>query len=389
MNNTFTVYYHTFPDGKIYVGITKLNVEDRWKNGNGYYGQAVYEPILQYGWENIRHDIYITNISEQEARDIEHSLILEWNTLMPNGWNKSDGGYYNNADIFNKEVSQYDITGKLIQTFPSQREASYAMINKYSTSICMACKEKLILAFGYQWRYGHEPQIKPIAANKKITYLIDQFSLQGEYLGTHKNATQAARLFTDSPRAGNHILQVCRGERNIAYGYQWRFHLKDSKCESIINLQKEKEVSCYNLNGQLIQTFSSLAQAAKYYNIDDGAISECCHGKLKTAYNKYWCFGHNNKIEIIKPKAGKNGGKTIYQYDAKTRLLLNEFQSTSMAAQKICPGSASNISRTAIGKGKTCHGYLWSYLKFEKAPENLQQLNQNLYIKEKEDSQNE
>ncbi len=383
-NNIYTVYYHTFPDNKIYVGITKLNVKDRWLNGRGYQGQEVYAPIIKYGWENIKHDIYVSKVSEEEAREIERSLILEWNTLIPNGWNVSDGGYYNNADIFNKEVSQYDIKGNLIKTFSSQREASYAMINKYSTSICMACKRKIILAFGYQWRYGRKQRIEPINETKKIARLIDQFSIAGEYIGTHLNASAAAKLFTNSLSAGRHILQVCRGERKIAYGYQWRFHVKDIvQCLSVEKFQKEKEVSCYDFTGKLLQTFPSAAKAAQYYNIDDGAITSCCNKRIKTAYGKYWQFGHNDNINIIKPKTGKHGGKTVYQYDLITKKLLNEFQSTAAAAQQVCPGAASNISRVAIGAGKICKGYLWSYLKFDIAPDNLQQLNKELYLKEK------
>lgn len=30
------VYEHVLPSGEVYVGITKQNPEDRWKNGTGY-----------------------------------------------------------------------------------------------------------------------------------------------------------------------------------------------------------------------------------------------------------------------------------------------------------------------------------------------------------------
>ena len=31
--NNFKIYIHLFPNNKIYVGITKQQVENRWKNG--------------------------------------------------------------------------------------------------------------------------------------------------------------------------------------------------------------------------------------------------------------------------------------------------------------------------------------------------------------------
>lgn len=33
---TYTVYKHTSPNGKVYIGITKLSVERRWQEGKNY-----------------------------------------------------------------------------------------------------------------------------------------------------------------------------------------------------------------------------------------------------------------------------------------------------------------------------------------------------------------
>ena len=35
----YSVYKHTFPNGKVYIGITKQNPLKRWRNGTGYKGQ--------------------------------------------------------------------------------------------------------------------------------------------------------------------------------------------------------------------------------------------------------------------------------------------------------------------------------------------------------------
>lgn len=32
----YTVYKHTTPSGKVYIGITKQKPWQRWNNGNGY-----------------------------------------------------------------------------------------------------------------------------------------------------------------------------------------------------------------------------------------------------------------------------------------------------------------------------------------------------------------
>ena len=46
----YTVYKHTSPSGKIYIGMTCQKPKDRWgKDGNGYKGQPFYNAIQKYG----------------------------------------------------------------------------------------------------------------------------------------------------------------------------------------------------------------------------------------------------------------------------------------------------------------------------------------------------
>ena len=56
----YKVYKHTFPNGKIYIGITsKKNVKRRWGNGGSGYKDQTYmrNAINKYGWENVKHEI--------------------------------------------------------------------------------------------------------------------------------------------------------------------------------------------------------------------------------------------------------------------------------------------------------------------------------------------
>ena len=80
--NNYTVYEHLFPNGKRYIGITKLPPKERWeKNGNGYKTQSVFRAITKYGWDNIEHNIISTNLSYEDACNMEVELIKKYKTM--------------------------------------------------------------------------------------------------------------------------------------------------------------------------------------------------------------------------------------------------------------------------------------------------------------------
>lgn len=77
---TFTVYIHKNKiNGKIYVGQTSLKPTERWeKDGRGYRTQFFYNAILKYGWDNFEHIIIKTGLSREEAKELEHELIIKY-----------------------------------------------------------------------------------------------------------------------------------------------------------------------------------------------------------------------------------------------------------------------------------------------------------------------
>lgn len=91
--SNYTVYLHTFPNGKYYVGITCQDLNRRWRDGKGYEGQPVYDAILKYGWSNIKHEVLFTGLSKADAEQKEIELIKQYNSLShDNGYNIETGG---------------------------------------------------------------------------------------------------------------------------------------------------------------------------------------------------------------------------------------------------------------------------------------------------------
>ena len=101
----YSLYKHTFPNNKVYIGITSQKPERRWRNGksylfknkNGVYQQPlIAHAILKYGWENIKHEILLETVNkdfiEQQERyyitDVYHSNDINF------GYNIANGGNY-------------------------------------------------------------------------------------------------------------------------------------------------------------------------------------------------------------------------------------------------------------------------------------------------------
>ena len=97
-SNTFAVYCHYFPNGKVYVGLTCHcdDIEEKrfGHNGHKYKNQPlVYRAIQKYGWDNIQHEIIAKYISRESAVNIEKDLIaLYRSNERQYGYNISPGG---------------------------------------------------------------------------------------------------------------------------------------------------------------------------------------------------------------------------------------------------------------------------------------------------------
>ena len=73
----YFLYKHTSPNGKVYIGITCCKeAELRWYYGFGYrQNVAFYADIEKFGWDNIKHEILFKDLTPEEARKKEITLI--------------------------------------------------------------------------------------------------------------------------------------------------------------------------------------------------------------------------------------------------------------------------------------------------------------------------
>jgi len=93
-NKLYGLIYKTtnIINNKIYIGQT-TNI-DKWNKG--YYkgsGEALVLAILKYGKQNFKSEFICYANSQLELDDLETFYIKEFNSLVPNGYNISLGGF--------------------------------------------------------------------------------------------------------------------------------------------------------------------------------------------------------------------------------------------------------------------------------------------------------
>ena len=126
----WSVYVHIvpkeiskYPYDKYYVGITKTKPSNRWGvNGNGYKTQVFGYAISKYGWDNIKHEILLEGLIEEEAKSYEQ-MYIEYFQSFNNiyGYNQTKGG--DDHSLANKPILQFSLSGKFIKKYESIQQA--------------------------------------------------------------------------------------------------------------------------------------------------------------------------------------------------------------------------------------------------------------------------
>ena len=350
---------------KVYIGLSN-NFERRWKEHKRRYldifsqgyNCKLYKAFRKYGLENFTFSIIeecpLEKLGEKEQYWIEYydSFNLGYNmTLGGEGWGKKEL----------KKVYQYDKQGLFLKEFNSCLEASKE-VKVEIDCIRKCCLGSRFSAAGFQWSYNKVENLN-IIITEGIP--IVQFSLLGERIKTFSSIQSAAKELNLYP---NQISKSCRLKNNYRAGdFLWRY-LKDvkekQKIEKYVN-PSSKKVYQYNLEGEYIQEYDSLIDAAKDLSLSSANLTTCCQGKQKTVGGFQWSY---EKKDFLKPMINErdqnhywsSNKKDINQF-SKNGDFIASFSSALEAARANNIKGSSHITECCNGKRKTCGGYIWRY----------------------------
>jgi hypothetical protein len=175
-----------------------------------------------------------------------------------------------------KPVSQYDLTGKWLATYPSVTVAAKAT-GIYSSTLVESLNKRNSYTGGYIWKYGclqenlpHIPKAvsKLIESEKLYSTVVTQYNMLGEKVKEYLNLKTAAIAVKVQP---NSIRRVIIGASLTAGGYYWLLGKGPMKI-SVCHIQKRKQeskskicrpVTQYGLNGNRVETYPSIAEASR------------------------------------------------------------------------------------------------------------------------------
>lgn len=245
----YTVYKHTTPCGKVYIGITYQEPEKRWDNGRGYIkNKYFWRAILKYGWDSISHEVLFANLTKEDACQKEIELIAFYKSNEKEyGYNLDNGGLYagKHSDKTKQKISK-TLTGRKLSNEVKQ-SISIGHINYFKThdgtmkgkTHSEETKHKIGLAVSGENNYfygkdrtgennpmygrkqteesNHKNRMSQ--PNRKPVVQLDKDTL--ELIHVYDSAKQAALAVGGSH--GN-ICRSCKETHRVTKGFKWMYY---------------------------------------------------------------------------------------------------------------------------------------------------------------------
>ena len=214
------IYSYTSPSGKKYIGQTTASLLKRsGKRGQGYNGCTIFEnAIKKYGWDNMIPNI-LGEFPIEELNDKESYYIKKYNTLIPNGYNKSLGG--DSPGRKYQPVYAYNLDGTFYKEFFNKTDACKETGAKiYDITRCIQGDFKFIS--NYIWKDKYYEKVEPVYTTKNGGKQVAQIDIvTNKIIKIYPSMSAASRALGLS--RPTHISECCHGQAKTCAGYKWQF----------------------------------------------------------------------------------------------------------------------------------------------------------------------
>jgi group I intron endonuclease len=368
-------------NGKVYIGITSGTLKDRISKHVSVsrtipkYRYYFQNAMNKYGPDAFLWEVVEECFSEKELDEKERFYIKQYQSNIPQkGYNLTSGGgrshpleiehrerisaankgrkftqercdkiskaltglkksaeaNANNARAKERPVQQLDKDGNVICEYPSLSAAARAH-DTHNASISRVCTGKGKSCAGWGWRFAGEAKAKPRSCASEETKKIMSDRQKG------RKATEKTKLKMSKLMMGHD-------------GYNRKAILK------------------LDLDGNILEEFSSVSEAAEKCGLGLKSISLVCRGEQTTPHGGFmWRFKNEDDFRMERKHGPENKQERAVVWLDTEGTILGEFPSIAEASRKSGVGYSS-ISKTCGGSLKTGGGFIWKYK--EEAPKN-------------------
>jgi len=261
-----------------------------------------------------------------------------------------------------KKVYQYDLDGNFINEYNSIRETAF-FVGVTKSNIKFACEGITIQSnnFYFTFEYRMKLDKDTIPYFKKNTKrIICKFDLNGKYI-EHYLSIKEAGIKNNVRRP--HISSCLTNDRHMAGGFIWIRNLyRDLTKDELLKYKSYKKVYQYDLDGNFINEFELIIDAANKLKISPTGIWSVLHNHQNIKRYKNFIFSYEKSDKIKSYKRDEHSkSKKVYQYDLDGNFL-NEYYSV-IKASKETNISSGGISACCLKKPKyySAGGYIWRH----------------------------
>jgi group I intron endonuclease len=191
-------------DSKIYIGQTKNDLEERWKqhrrkNSNCRYISYAFK---KYGIDNFKFELICISFDEK-LDEIEKYYIKKFDCLVPNGYNLREGGNTSKHNEETKKRISESLKGRTDFVRPKP-QLGKPHKEETKNKISESCK-------------GRKRDIKSDISKCKTVLQLDE---NNNVINKYISAREAARQIGVSCSS---IILCCQGKRKKSMAFKWKY----------------------------------------------------------------------------------------------------------------------------------------------------------------------
>ena len=284
MENHYTVYKLTDPDGKGYIGVTGKTVEERWNKGRGYSrGTPIREAIRKYGWESFQHEILCEKLTRDGAEKLEKAFITYYDSSDPEkGYNRFLGGLGKGAHM--SEVTKRLSSAAKNRLYDEHPEIKEKIRKTVKNAFASDPTYRERISKGVLSAYENNPAIRS-KLREKTKQLWSDPSFREKCSAGRREVCEMNFDLAHHTRAVHRQYYASHPERREEISRQMRVYLSDPANRAFLDADpRGKPVVCVETG--VVYPSQLAAEKATGFT----GIHKVCRGRQYTAGGYHWRY---------------------------------------------------------------------------------------------------